>query len=217
MARPALIFSILLALAALLWTAAPAQAQRFGRGGFGGRGRIGGGFRGYRGYGYDYPYYGYGRYGYGGLSAYSQAGLGIGYGTVYRYGRGIYGNTLWGYGYPPDGGYYDEYWPVPPVVPEDSDDDLPVPRSAEPKAPTDNTARIRVILPPDAQLWFEGKLTTKRGEERDFYSPKLVPGKTYLYKIRARWRLGRRMVEQSGEFKVRANETTTVRFPLPVE
>jgi uncharacterized protein (TIGR03000 family) len=204
MSRSILVISAALALAALACLAAPVQAQR-GRGGFGGRGRVGVS-RGFGGFRYSpapifragapryRAYYGYGLTGY----------------TALIYGFGGYGFPGSGYGgYLPDD-YYDLY--VPP-----GDDLLPTPRPTEPPPPPDNTARIRVLLPPDAQLWFEDKLTAKRGEERIFFSPRLTPGRDYFYKIRARWRLGPRMVEQSGEFKVRANETTTVRFPLPVD
>jgi uncharacterized protein (TIGR03000 family) len=96
------------------------------------------------------------------------------------------------------------------------DDDVPpVPDLGEPPPPTDNTARIYVIVPAGAELWFEGQRTSKKGSEREFYSPKLVPGKTYSYRVKARWKEGSRTVEQTTEIKVRANEVTTLRFPLP--
>jgi len=101
-------------------------------------------------------------------------------------------------------------------VPPGPDDGVPpVPLDATPAAPTNNTARLHVLVPPDAQLWFEGKSTSKRGGLRDFYSPTLPPGKTFLYAVRARWREDGRWVEQQADFKVRANQTTVVRFPLP--
>ena len=217
-----------LVLAACLGETASAQRGRGGaRGGFGGRGGFGApgmgrgfrpsGLRGYYNNGFRlyfpaYRGFGYGGYGAGGYG-YGAGGYG-GYGAPYLSGYGGLYNS--GYGYSPvdHGGYYypDDQGDVPPVP----DDDIPpVPDEATPKAPTDNTARIHVNLPPEAQLWFEGHLTGQTGAKRDFYSPKLAPGKTFLYRIRARWREGDRVVEQSGEFKVRANETTTVRFPLP--
>jgi uncharacterized protein (TIGR03000 family) len=138
-------------------------------------------------------------------------GYAFNYGSPYGYG-GAYGyGDAYGYGgIGPDGFYFPEDygdWPPPP-------DDLVPPYPPLPEAPTDDTARIHVLVPPAAQLWFEDRLTTKRGPRRDFFSPKLTPGKTYLYTIRARWKEDDRWVEQKGEFTVRANQTTFVRFPL---
>jgi uncharacterized protein (TIGR03000 family) len=135
------------------------------------------------------------------------------YAPAYPFSFGsIYGLGGGSPGIGPDGAYYpsDEEWdlPLPP------DEVPPGPYPGLPEAPTDNTARIFVLLPPDAQLWFEGQATTKKGPRREFYSPKLNPSRTYVYTIRARWKEDDRWVEQQGELEVRANETFVVRFPV---
>jgi uncharacterized protein (TIGR03000 family) len=219
-------FTILsaLVLAVLLPEMASAQS-RGGRGGGGARGGAGG-FRlpsagGFRGAGYTGGVRGAGVRGaaYGRAPLYGPAGLtayAFQFGGGYGYGRGGYFGWTADYLDAGHGGYYypDDFGNLPPV-PDEEDDVPPVPDSAQPEAPTDNTARIHVVLPAGAQLWFEGKATTRRGAKRDFYSPKLTPGKNYLYNITARWIQNGRWVEQKGEFSVRANETTIVRFPLP--
>ena len=52
----------------------------------------------------------------------------------------------------------------------------------------DNTARVEVRLPADAELWFEGQKTAQTGTDRSFHSPELQPGQDYVYNVRARWR-----------------------------
>jgi uncharacterized protein (TIGR03000 family) len=48
-------------------------------------------------------------------------------------------------------------------------------------------ARLRVFLPAEAKLSIEGSETTSTGAERLFESPPLLPGKTYLYTLKAEY------------------------------
>lgn len=48
-------------------------------------------------------------------------------------------------------------------------------------------ARLRVLLPEEAKLLIEGNATTSTGAERLFESPPLLPGKTYIYTLRAEY------------------------------
>jgi len=79
----------------------------------------------------------------------------------------------------------------------------------------DNAAHVRVLVPPDARVWIGGMESTQRGEERDFASPALTPGKAYTYEVRAQWTQDGQTVEQTRQVKVSANQTTTVDFATP--
>jgi uncharacterized protein (TIGR03000 family) len=75
------------------------------------------------------------------------------------------------------------------------------------------TARVRVTLPDaDAQVWFEGQLTSQRGTQRGFVSPALESGREYLYDVRARWTQNGREVERTQTVRVRADGVVTVDF-----
>jgi uncharacterized protein (TIGR03000 family) len=43
---------------------------------------------------------------------------------------------------------------------------------------------ITMLVPSDAQVWFNGTKTTQTGSQRRFYSPPLTAGRTYSYEIR---------------------------------
>jgi uncharacterized protein (TIGR03000 family) len=156
------------------------------------------------GYGGLYPNYPFGLFGpgYGGLYPpdFSAYGYGSPYGPEFNYPGIDFGN------YGPS-----EEWQGP-AKPEDV---LPPPAPLEPQPPTDGTALIRIILPADAELWVQGKSYGTKGTKRDFSSPKLTPGKPYSYVIKARWKRNGRTIEESGNFTVRGNNVTIVKFPLP--
>ena len=212
------------------------------RGGAGGyNGAYRGGYGGYRG-----GYGGYGGYGYRpgvscgiGLGT----GLGIGYGLG-NYGRGGYGYGGSGYGYssgyaPTYGGYYyapsttyvpstvyvepsttyapsatyvDEGYPQVAGAPADSSRDS----LYYAPEPVDNTARLRILVPAGAKVWVGGQETAQSGQEREFGSPPLTPGKSYTYEVKAQWMENGQPVEKTRKVKVMANQTTTVDFgPVP--
>jgi uncharacterized protein (TIGR03000 family) len=75
-----------------------------------------------------------------------------------------------------------------------------------------DAALIDVRVPPSAELWFEGRKTGQSGPDRRFVSPKLAPGKTYVYSVRARWNEGGKPVEESRDIKVQAGEHVRIRL-----
>jgi len=230
-----------LTLAALLVYSTPADAQR-GRGGMGGghggfHGGHGGGFGGYRGgYGGFGGYRGYGGYGGYGYRPGIGFGIGLGTGLGLGYGLGGYGYRG-GYGY---GGYSSGYGgsyyaPSTTYVPSTTyiepsatyvDPGYPQVAGAAADSsrdslyyapePVDNTARLRILVPADAKVWVGGQETGQHGQEREFGSPPLTPGKSYTYEVKARWMQNGEPVEQTRKVKVMANRTTTVDFgPVP--
>jgi len=237
-----LILGSLALAALLSTTSSQADARFYGRGigfgrGYGGYGYNRGfgyggyGLGGYRGVGiglglgsYGYRGYGLGGYGYGG---YGVGGYGLGYGSGY-YGSNYYSPSYYGYSYNP--GYYVSGYSVSPsynYAPAYAYSAQPqtyYPNQITPSAastqqslyydpqPTDNTARIHVLVPADAQVWVGGDLTTQTGSDRTFSSPAIQPGKAYTYEVKARWMKEGEPVEQTKQIQVKANETTTVNF-----
>jgi uncharacterized protein (TIGR03000 family) len=108
-----------------------------------------------------------------------------------------------------DGGYYfQSYQPAPP-------------RSALPQesvAAARSKARISVSLPePDAEVWFDGKKTSSRGDDRLFETPALEPGATPTYTVTATWRQNGRPVTQTRTVKAVAGGTSVVDFTRPAD
>jgi uncharacterized protein (TIGR03000 family) len=77
----------------------------------------------------------------------------------------------------------------------------------------DNMARIRLVVPTDAKVWFDNKATSQGGRERDFQSPQLVPGREYGYDVKVQWHdANGKDVTRTRHVDVRANANVTVDF-----
>jgi len=178
-----------------------------GGGGYHGGGDYhGGGYGGYRG-GYDGYRRGYGGY-YGGYGYYPGFGIGIGlYADPYLY---DYGST-YVYGAAPV--VVATPATVVPSIAAAPPDGIPTDTAeTPPPPPTDGRARVQVLVPADAEVWFNGNPTTRRGGQREFESPVLTPGHDYQYEIRAKWTDGGREVDQTRAIIVRANALVGVDF-----
>jgi len=167
-----------------------------------------------------------------------------GYFPGYYGGRPSFGGYYPGYfaGYPSGyggyhGGYYPGYfsdlhtestYPSPTVTPapyypaqtvESSGGRTVLPEVAGLEAldpsQTDGGTVIAVHVPSDAEVWFDGDPTKKRGDERDFKSPPLPVGRLYHYDVRARWKEGGRVVDQTRSVPASANRRTEVDFTKP--
>jgi uncharacterized protein (TIGR03000 family) len=79
----------------------------------------------------------------------------------------------------------------------------------------DNTARIRLIVPAGAKVWFDSAATQQTGSVRDFQSPALTPGKDYGYHITVRWTDNGQDVTRTRPVGVRAGSSVTVDFTQP--
>jgi uncharacterized protein (TIGR03000 family) len=77
-----------------------------------------------------------------------------------------------------------------------------------------NVAIVEVRLPASAELWIEGDHTQQMGNDRFFVSPSLVPGKRYVYHVKAIWAdaYGRK-IEDARTVDVSAGKHVTIRFP----
>jgi len=217
----------LLAAAGLMLASSAANAWPLGL-------RLGGvGVVPYGGFGYYYPGYYAGPYAYG--------VYGPGYGFTVRYGYGVYGMRL-GYGLGYGGIGYGVYGlgapgagfgtPLSPLVQQRGQpgampqappqglrprqipqpEALPPDEQEDPAPPKDNTARVTVVVPERAELWFNDTKTNQTGKRREFATAPLTPGKDFRYRIKARWIEDGKPVELTKAIKVRANSAQTVDF-----
>jgi uncharacterized protein (TIGR03000 family) len=231
---------LILAGAAVLWTAGSGWAA--GPGGHGGGGHGGGGhgggahfsgghMGGYHGGGYhggygggyhpsygygnayrgSYGHYGYGRYG----SYYPYFGYTAPY-SLYSYDAYTAPSNLYSYdgSYPNYGYSPSPYSYLPPTTStsgyEPSSSDAYHLATAE----VDNRVHLRVTVPADAKIWMDDTQTTSTGPVRAFDSPPLTPGKRYTYEVRARWTENGHEVTQTQSIPVTAGAEIDVRFPL---
>jgi uncharacterized protein (TIGR03000 family) len=73
-------------------------------------------------------------------------------------------------------------------------------------------ARIRVHLPADAALWFEGRVTNQGGHWRQFVTPPLSGGGAFEYEVEARWMEEGREVRRRRSVRVNAGAEAVVDF-----
>jgi uncharacterized protein (TIGR03000 family) len=210
-----------------------------GYGGYGYNRGFGYGGYGLGGYGYRGIGLGLGGYGYGG---YGLGGYGLGYGNGYygysSYSPTYYGYSSYYPGYSGyssyNPGYYASGYSLSPSYsyvpnyaysqPQNYYTDQTYPSVVTASTgttqrsmyynpqPTDNTARLHVIVPAGAQVWVGGEETAQTGPDRVFASPAIQPGRSYTYEVKARWMQEGAPVEQTKQVRVQANQTTTVDF-----
>lgn len=82
-------------------------------------------------------------------------------------------------------------------------------------APEMRTAILHVHVPPDAELFFEGKPTALAGSDRDFESPPLAEGQKYRYDVLARWRQNGRPIVETRQVYVNAGDRLYIDFLKP--
>jgi len=214
--RTVLLGTPVLALALILLTPAASQAQhRGGGGGYhgGGGGYHSGGYGGYHG--------GYGGYhsGYGG-----NAGWHSGYYPSYSYGwNNYYPRYSYGWsGYSPSYSYGNYYYPsedystyYPNYYSGDTYSAAPQTNTYQSFYPAnttqnDNRAYIRVQVPENAEVFFDGAKTQQRGSDRLFMTPALQSGSSYTYELKARWNENGQPVERTRTVRVQAGEEKAV-------
>jgi uncharacterized protein (TIGR03000 family) len=106
----------------------------------------------------------------------------------------------------PSGTAYNENplnWPVYPRLPGSQPAGLPA------------QAGIRVLVPADAEVFFDGEPTTQKGTQRLFLTPALQAGKKYHYDVLARWKENGKAVERAHKVEVSGGATVRVDFRTP--
>ena len=84
------------------------------------------------------------------------------------------------------------------------------PAAANPVA--DNRAHIRIALPADAEVRFDGDKTSQTGADRRFVSPPLQPGHEYGYEVTAQWKENGHEVTRDRRITVHAGDVVNVSF-----
>jgi uncharacterized protein (TIGR03000 family) len=202
-------WKLVLLLAAGLWlSSGPAQ----GRGGGGGGGGHGGG-GGSGGHGGGGQGHGGGHH--GGSFGYGLGGYGLGYG-LYAWGYG-------GYGYRRSRYATTSTSQAAPILYGDPDNPYGYGTRSIPSVsistyvapPATNIAYVRLLVPEDAKVWFNGEKTEMTGKVREFESPVLTPGKTYRYHVKAQWQENGKVVQRSKSLRVQPNAWTVLDLTEP--
>jgi uncharacterized protein (TIGR03000 family) len=71
---------------------------------------------------------------------------------------------------------------------------------------------IHMRVPESAQVWFDGRPTTRQGADREYMSPPLSPGRDYRYRVRVQWLEGGRPVTEVRDVTVHAGDRIDLNF-----
>jgi putative membrane protein len=77
-------------------------------------------------------------------------------------------------------------------------------------------AEITVVVPADAEVFFDGYRTMQRGTERLYFTPPLQVGKQFTYEVVVRWTRDGKPVEEKRKVEVTGGGTVRVDFTRPV-
>ncbi len=81
--------------------------------------------------------------------------------------------------------------------------------------PEYHTAHLTVHVPIDAELWFENVRTLQTGTARRFVSPPLLPGRSYVYDVRAVWTENGKEIAQNRRVRVSGGQQLSIDFIRP--
>jgi uncharacterized protein (TIGR03000 family) len=71
---------------------------------------------------------------------------------------------------------------------------------------------MKFVVPADAQIWLNDALTTMQGPVRQFLSPPVKPGQSYIYTVRVRWQRYGQIIDQKRDIAVKAGDFVDVNF-----
>ncbi len=80
---------------------------------------------------------------------------------------------------------------------------------------TKQPVRMTFLVPAGAQVWIEGAATRMRGPVREFMSPAMAPGQSYIYTVRVRWQEEGQVVDQTRDVAVKAGDFVELNFRNP--
>lgn len=147
----------------------------------------------------------------GGRSGVSLPSIGSGYyGNYGNYGNyGYYSNPYRTRSYYTTPYYYGPSQYYDPVVPSQIVRDSYYPELST----SAQAATVVVLVPnPNAQIWFNGALTSQQGMDRTFVTTPLAADGSYSYTIRARWTENGQSVQRERQVNVQPGRTSTVSF-----
>jgi uncharacterized protein (TIGR03000 family) len=76
----------------------------------------------------------------------------------------------------------------------------------------DATAQVTVIVPADADVFFDGQPTSETGTERVFTTPVLTAGQNFTYEIEAQWSANDQSFDRTRKVPIKAGAKVTVDF-----
>jgi uncharacterized protein (TIGR03000 family) len=94
--------------------------------------------------------------------------------------------------------------PAPPATP-------PKPEGTEGQ-PTSASTLLTVIVPAEARIFVNGKLTTTPGTQRQYISRDLSPGYRYTYRVRAEMKQDGKTLAETKVVEIRAGESKALSF-----
>jgi uncharacterized protein (TIGR03000 family) len=94
-------------------------------------------------------------------------------------------------------------------VPVDSTD------KATPPVAEEGAAQIVILVPAEAEVYFDGTPTTETGTRRVFTTPALQAGRDFHYSVRAVWTADGKPVQQTRKVAVKAGASVVVDFTSP--
>jgi uncharacterized protein (TIGR03000 family) len=74
-------------------------------------------------------------------------------------------------------------------------------------------ANLKFVLPANAKLYVDGRLTGGDGAERTFYTPPLAPGQQFYYEVRAEVMVNGEMVTEEKRVIVSSGANVVETFP----
>jgi len=81
----------------------------------------------------------------------------------------------------------------------------------------EGTAKVTVIVPGDAEVYFDGSPTGQTGTERQFFTPPLEKGQNYSYQVRATWNVDGDDISRTRKVMVQAGADVRVDFTSPMQ
>jgi uncharacterized protein (TIGR03000 family) len=78
--------------------------------------------------------------------------------------------------------------------------------------PNGNQSYVRLQVPADAEVWFDGQKTQSTGPDRLYVTPPLDRSKSYSYEVKARWMENGQPVERTRTVNIQAGTETRESF-----
>src|SRR5262245_2903149 len=85
------------------------------------------------------------------------------------------------------------------------------PAPAQPAQPAQG-ARITLVVPASAEVFFTDKPTKQKGSERLYLTPPLNPGRENYYEVVVRWQEGDKAIERVRKVVVKPGESVRINF-----
>jgi uncharacterized protein (TIGR03000 family) len=103
--------------------------------------------------------------------------------------------------------------PLPPTTSFYSPAGSEPPATVE--ASTKRPARVNLLVPADAKIWFDESQTKQTGAFRSFESPPLPADRDYSYQVRVQWKQDGKDVSEDRKIIVHAGEVINLTLGVP--